>query len=157
MDSHHVAIISELLLTRGSVNVLEYGSGGSTVYWPILLRDRGRTFRWDAVEHDPEYVSRVSDGLRAAAASKTGSAVHLWSVGLDEGYVNVVDVLPDPPDICIVDGRKRVRCCQAARRRGTRCVILHDAQREYYARAEAGFKIVDKHPGVTGDLWVMWT
>jgi hypothetical protein len=169
MDSHHVAYITDLLLAKGSTTVLEYGAGGSTLYWPRLLLSRGRDFHWTAVAH----VEAVANDVQGALTEEVAAHVNIHYVdcgaqdqhlGRDHcmgEYVSVINTLTRQPDVVLVDGRKRVRCVRAARKmlEGTGAVImLHDAQREYYSGAWEGIEdmdYVDRHPGRLGELWVV--
>lgn len=171
-DSHHIAFISELLLARGHVNVLEYGSGNSTLYWPRLLSSCGRSFSWVAIEHVKEIVQKVIESGRGMNESGQELGVELRYIDCGfEGqlpgfhrcgwaYAGQVTTLAVKPDVVIVDGRWRAQCVLACRDAlaGTGAIILlHDAQREYYARAFEGIdkQLIDKHPGLRGDLWVV--
>lgn len=104
--------------------VFEYGSGQSTLFFAA------RAAQVVSVEHDAAWAGEVQSKLPANA--------RLLHVPLGDDYVQVADRFePGSFDLVIVDGRKRVRCAEHARRllspRGV--MILDDAQRTYYAPA----------------------
>lgn len=106
------------LLAPGS-RVLEWGAGGSTLYWPREFPE----LEWVTVEHDPAWAKAVRPRLPGNARLIERELGHAyWR--LEEGTF----------DLIIVDGRERVRCMDAARAylRPGGAVILHDSSRRRY-------------------------
>jgi len=149
MTSKEVDQVAASLLELGrslnhQMEVLEWGAGGSTVYFSDLLRGHGISFRWVSMEYNRLWHERVS------AAVGPGVEVVLFDVGntrreqrdlpMDE-YVAYPRTLNRKFDFILVDGRKRRRCLLEAWElvapQGR--VLLHDAQRRYYHCAMAGF------------------
>ena len=124
MADVEITIIDSIFQAQQPKRVLEWGAGGSTLYWPPQYNF---IEEWVAIEDDEAYAEAV----REQAAGK-------------------VEVLQlDPPqywqwaerlgqfDLIIVDGRHRVECLKAAlgllADKGI--VVLHDSGRSGYNEA----------------------
>lgn len=118
-----VALLDERL--QGDLDVFEWGSGASTLYF--ASRARSVT----SVEHDPAWYDRVSRGAPANVR------VLLQACDTDGAYCRAIDREPRRYDLIVVDGRDRVNCLMhglaALSERGV--ILLDDAQRERYAPA----------------------
>ncbi len=135
------------LLSYGPhVDVLEWGSGGSTVYYTKFLREKGVSYTWTSVEYNKRWYERVSDLVKSDPNTK----LVLFDVGNDvlrqrdlpmDEYVNYPATLGKKYDVIFVDGRKRRRCVlEAARLLNPRgVVLLHDARRTFYHCAFAAY------------------
>ena len=139
------------------VSVLEWGSGGSTVYFTQFLRTHGISYDWTSVEYNKGWAEKVSAELKG----DTDTHLVLFDVGNDEilqpdipmnEYVGYPKTLGKKFDLILVDGRKRRRCVLEARDLVTEngFVFLHDAQRGYYHDA---FKAYPRHRFLSGRLW----
>jgi len=126
------------------MEILEWGAGGSTVYFSSFLEKLGVKCRWVAVEYSRKWAGAV----RAAV----GPAVHieLFDVGNDEQaqrYMEMDSFVSYPATLgrrfhfILVDGRKRRRCLLEALKlvREDGVVYLHDAHRRYYRCALAEY------------------
>ena len=118
-----IEIVTALLEAREPGTVLEWGAGGSTVYWPLRFSDAS----WTAVENDMGWVKKVSETAPDNVTLLYRTAPDYWE-------------LPDvagPFDMVLVDGRHRVKCVK--RSKGLLAsggfVLLHDAVRPRYKPA----------------------
>jgi SAM-dependent methyltransferase len=135
--------IENTLREYKKVDVLEWGSGRSTNYFPELLQTEGIECTWTSLEHDPKWAAEVqkrgTKGVKVILAGKD-TPEYLQPKGL---Y-----------DVIYVDGRNRVKCLQHAKSilKPDGIVILHDAEREKYI---PGFKGYQGHTIITGKamLW----
>lgn len=150
MTVREVVHLERLLLdraaaARGPLDVFEWGSGGSTVYFPEFLRSRGVPFSWVSAEHSPHWESVVNGHLGDAGLLGDVRVKVLdpcdfnpkepghWAHPMGD-YVNYPLTLGRRFDVVVVDGRRRRRCLGAAE--GVLApgglVVLHDAGRPYY-------------------------
>jgi hypothetical protein len=120
MDPPEVAAMRALIEERRPHRVLEFGSGGSTLYWPAEFPD----LQWDAVEHNPSYANAIRARLPKNASLRLIDFPDYYRVS-------------GKYDLVIVDGRERLHCLDAARWlvKDGGAVLLHDAGRERYAPA----------------------
>lgn len=135
-----IRVMEELLVSYGSsVDVLEWGSGGSTVYYTNFLKDKGISYTWTSVEYNKVWYEKISDLIK----NDSSTTLALFDVGntdLRQRYTQMDEYVAYPAklgkkyDVIFVDGRKRRRCLLEAQRLlkpgGT--VLLHDARRTYY-------------------------
>lgn len=168
-----VRILEEQSRDKEYINVLEYGSGNSTVYFPNLLRKKGVKFMWYAVENSiPWYEQVVS---MVAKADLQGSVrCFLMSstyekdkdiqetLGMSE-YINFPGTLDIEFDVIIVDGRKRGECLELASEllAPDGVAILHDAEREEYHPAfqhfvNGGQFVCENKSPVPGGVQKLW-
>ena len=150
-------IKEELLAVRDhKLQVFEWGSGRSTIFYAKLLHSAGREFDWYAVDNSPEWFERSrSEVVRARLSGQVHvycsefpafwqipgynySNVILpnpWSDSASVAdYVNLPKKLEIAFDLIVVDGRFRRRCLQIAKEvlAPNGVVILHDADRTHY-------------------------
>lgn len=140
MSPEEILRVEQALLHHGShVDVLEWGVGGSTVYFTQLLRKQGISYTWTGIEYNREWYARIIELL------KNDPHVHLvlFDVGntankqrdvpMDE-YVAYPATLGKKFDVIVVDGRKRRRCLLEAAKllKPGGVVLLHDARRSHY-------------------------
>ena len=142
MRKHQLEIIEgELLaLNQSRLDILEWGSGGSTIHFTGFLLKNGIDYNWISIEHNKEWYNSVSDELRDDKNLKVylldevqNSTVSVRNVDMDD-YVSFPASLGRRFDFILVDGRKRRRCLLEAAKllKPHGIVILHDAQRSYY-------------------------
>jgi len=126
MSDRDVQAIANVLSERQPSRVLEWGAGGSTVYWP---RQFPFIRQWISVEHDRLYAYTIR--LRAPANVKMRilKPPAYW-LSIQGQY-----------DLILIDGRWRVECAAVAHDllAPGGCVLLHDAYRPRYAAIEAMF------------------
>jgi hypothetical protein len=149
MDPAEIQAMRKILVERKPHRVLEWGSGGSTMYWPRMFP----SIDWVSVEHNPDYAR--------ALKGKITSNVTLLQLDFPS-YHELTPKKAGMFDLIIVDGRKRVRCLNIGRdllvHGGT--VLLHDAGRERYTPARKFYQniIVLSPPKKAKDprgLWLM--
>lgn len=127
---------------KGEISILEWGSGGSTIYFSNFLQGKGISFNWLSLEYNKNWYHQVLD----RAKKEPNIEILLFDVGnnnlnqkhtnMDE-YVNYPTNLNKKFDFILVDGRKRRRCLLDAQKllNPNGVVFLHDAQRKYYHSA----------------------
>ncbi len=140
MNDDDIRCISKELLSRNKVDVLEWGTGNSTLYFTELLKGTDIKFRWDSIEHNPKWYKHVQDNNKNVELK-----IHLFQhenplnkatvndAPMDD-YVNVPRMLWRKYDVIIVDGMKRIRCLKMARQfmKEDAVLFLHDAERTCY-------------------------
>jgi predicted O-methyltransferase YrrM len=158
MPAADIGVIERLLLELpgdGPLRIFEYGSGGSSVYFPLFLRQRRRTFTWFALEHDAGWAHEVCRSLAKhglhdvhvlltaipdVTAARLNDATyrrHIVNGGRRVNYAAYTETprrLHGPYDFILIDGRDRKRCVETSipLLRPGGFVALHDAQRAYY-------------------------
>lgn len=147
-----------LSLPGRPLRILEWGSGGSTVYFTDFLRRQNIPYEWTSIEYHKGWHEKV----RNAVAEDPHTNVVLFDSGnesilqpnasMDE-YVKYPRKLGKTFDFILVDGRKRRRCLLEARGlvADGGFVFLHDAQRKYYHTA---FSVFPRSRFVSGRLWL---
>ena len=145
------------LKDRGPLDIFEYGSGFSTVYFAKFLKRRGTAFHLHSVDNNAFWHGKV----RAMADhAGVGAAVTLhlrtfepffkqaaWdenkpvvcgalapSSGAEEEYIRMPGSLGKKFDLIVVDGRFRRRCLEgmAAHLKPGGVIFLHDAEKKHY-------------------------
>lgn len=151
-------------LIRPNMSVLEFGSGGSTLY----LADKVASVY--SIEHDPIWYAEIHKKLEkyssvnhilVAGEQKDGSKEYksvngLFVEGLDfEKYAHAADQLPNQSvDLLIIDGRVRPQCLiQAKSKLKPGGILLFDnADRDSYQaviQSELNGWKMEKYSGVT--------
>ena len=145
MTDEETAETEKLFLRLGKkhLDVLEWGAGYSTKYFPDFLAKNGITFTWEAIEADVSwYIPIIELGLHRNVR------VHLFdeeifriddrrtverNFDMNE-YVSFPRKLGFEYDVIIVDGMKRPRCLVEATHllKEGGVVIVHDAHRLSY-------------------------
>ena len=124
---------------NGKVDILEWGSGGSTYYFSKFLEDNNTEYTWTSIEYNRNWYNKVSDLIKECKNTR----VILFDVGNDNlrqrniemsEYVDYPKTLNKKFDFILVDGRKRRRCLIESRDllSPNGAVYLHDAQRKHY-------------------------
>lgn len=116
--------LENFLKQKTDANVLEFGSGGSTVWMSKLTK------KLISIEHHTEWYRRVKNNIQQDA---TCNPVDLRF--LSRPYDKVCNEFPQEFfDLIIVDGRDRVKCIEASIRvlKPGGILMLDDAQREKY-------------------------
>jgi len=139
MDDNCIEALSKEIETlRDGCNVLEWGAGGSTIYYSNLLESFNIEHTWHALEYNRKWFDKLYSHRDFRIK------FHLFDYGgwtrdfctkhpMNE-YVSFPSQLGLEFDMIIVDGRKRRRCLLEAKKLLTKdgFVILHDCQRDYY-------------------------
>lgn len=143
MAHEETVILDKLIEDRKVITVLEWGGGGSTIYFP---KTHPRIRVWDTIEHDKEWYW----GLLARKDLPKSVGLN-YQPGKD--YFNAPKIFKY--DLIIVDGRDnegdRVECLKRAGEFLAKggIVILHDSGRLKYRK---GYKYFNHYeelaPGV---------
>ncbi len=141
MWDHEVRAIERILLAcpSGIIEVLEWGSGGSTVYFTQFLKQHGRRYRWTSLEYNKAWYEKIRD----AVAQDPNVEIVYFDVGNNwvrqqktnmDAYVDFPKTRSARYDITLADGRKRRRCMLIAKEclKPSGVALLHDAERHYY-------------------------
>ncbi len=159
MTGREIKAYKAILLSfkgKEQVNIFEYGSGFSTIYFARFLKDQGMDFHFHSVDNNVFWHNRVRKMVEENGLSKR---VHLylcpfvpfweksgWSwkkkpacgqfaphLQEEKDYIHLPLTLKKKFDLIVVDGRFRRRCLEvipAALSEGG-VVFLHDAEREH--------------------------
>lgn len=132
MDPPEVEALRRVLEERRPKRVLEWGAGGSTLYWPARFPE----IDWWSVEHNPDYAR--------ALKGKTPPSVTLLELAFPAYHELKAQDVGGLFDLIIVDGRRRVRCLDIARDllAPDGVCLLHDAGRARYAPARDYYQAV---------------
>ncbi len=144
MQDDQIELVERILLSFGKrkLNILEWGSGGSTLYFSQLLEKHGIDYEWISVEHSSkwynQFIGKVPQG-KIKVILKKQKAGNPATINLDH-YVHYPRELTNknkPPqffDFILVDGRARARCLVEAKFlvKPDGIIMLHDAEREKY-------------------------
>lgn len=147
MTEIEISFIKNLLRLIGSgVNVLEYGSGFSTIFYTQYLESLRYQYTWNSVEHDKKWYNDVQDKLDAYKLS----GAKLNFVDFDDAdprkddiiadiknrYVEMISTISGKIDIVIIDGRFRSRVYKYAMENthDDTVIIVMDSEREYYQK-----------------------
>jgi|GEM_PF-749684 predicted O-methyltransferase YrrM len=121
-----VEFLHKFLTQKPNARVLEFGSGGSTIWFSTY------TSNLVSIEHDPKWYEKVKTELKSDPAFNSVDLKFL-----SKPYYSVCDEFPDEYfDLILVDGRNRVRCAENSIRilKKGGILMLDDAQRPYYHR-----------------------
>lgn len=143
MQDDQVELVERILLSFGkrTLRILEWGSGGSTVYFPKLLEKKGINYLWMSLEHKEEWAEKI----RKETTKHKNVQVNLFkqksespsSINLD-GYVQhprvSCEIAENKFDFILIDGRARARCLVEAKFliKNNGIILLHDAERVKY-------------------------
>ena len=135
---------------RQPLDIFEYGSGFSTLYFARFLRSRNVRFHVHSVEHNKAWHLDIKRRIGQAGLGQEVT-VHLseFSPGCappktpaELNYVNMPRALGRTFDLIVVDGRFRRCCLEAAMSclKPQGIVFLHDAERTFYHGPLGRFK-----------------
>lgn len=163
MQPGQIELIERILTSFGKkrVDVLEWGAGGSTVYFPSLMDKKGIDYRWLSVEHNAKWFARMERALRhnPKVKLKLFEVDRRTAVAQDyDDYVSYPATLQRKFDFILVDGRQRARCLMLASNllEPGGIVFLHDAEREWYHHAFDFFDngVMLESGGPNQDGWI---
>ncbi|MDO8488569.1 MAG: class I SAM-dependent methyltransferase [Candidatus Omnitrophota bacterium] len=150
--------IFDIMGGRGNLDIFEWGSGFSTVYYAQYLRKRGIIFTWDAIDNNNSWAEKVR-GMIVKRGLKNSVSIHVkefpafwekpgwdWSVlppacgkfspKLQEelAYIAMPGSLGRRFDIVFIDARFRRHCLKVAKEILKPCgiIVMHDAQKQHY-------------------------
>jgi len=144
-----------LCLNKKDINVLEWGAGYSTKYFPDFLVKQGIVYNWLALEYNQKWYNIVKKfeipNVQLELFLEVKWQREFATKAPMNEYVDFPATLGSKFDIIIVDGRKRRRCLMESLKllKPNGIVLLDDAQRSYY---ECALKYFDGK-FITGTLW----
>ena len=145
MEPSSIAMLCDLL--SPTTRVLEWGSGGSSIFFSKYVR------QWDSVEHDATWVKEMVALSKDIPNLNVYSAQHSWD-NVGDGTLEQFEAYVKRPgtiatedgndsstgkntwDVIIVDGRARVECARMVLRNNwltdNGVVIVHEWERPAY-------------------------
>jgi len=182
MDPDDIEILREVMRayaeTGQPLEILEWGSGGSTLMCAELLHKLGVRFRWRSIEHHQSWNKRVRGKVAVSVKEekipKGAVTVHFMPLNTNGNtYIALPwldgdpEELKDVPesaikrqkfDIVIVDGRFRRRCVIRSRTllKPNGILLLHDAERPWYQCAKERYEHRAKLTTTTKKKRHMW-
>ena len=134
MDPSSVKMLCGLLTP--TTRVLEWGSGGSTVFFSQFVES------WDSIEHNSQWYKEMGGYTASMANVRMYTAPHSWNGNDDGTYAEFKDYVELPAkwerqfDVVLVDGRARVPCARSAIYNSllepNGIVVVHDWERVQY-------------------------
>lgn len=140
MQTDQIELVEKILCSFGKqkIDVLEWGSGGSTFYFPLELSAKKIEYSWLSIEHKKEWFDKMAASLQPVY---TNVSIHLFAADAkDPATINLDPYVKFPRktgrkfDFILIDGRARARCLVEARFliKPGGIIMLHDAEREKY-------------------------
>ena len=130
MDKIEVDILDKLLLELKPERCLEWGCGGSTLYFPEVHKEYIKS--WLSVEHDKNWYDEISK-----KCPKNACLVY-------EDFPKYITTPEGKFKFILVDGRQRLACLQSIKDKDLLApggiVVLHDSGRLRY---RPGFTLFD--------------
>lgn len=150
--------IFDIMAGRGNLDIFEWGSGFSTVYYAEYLRKRKIVFSWDAIDNNNSWVEKVR-WMIAKRGLENQVCIHIrefpafwekpgwdWSVLLppcgmfspkskeELDYIAMPRALGRRFDIVFIDARFRRHCLKTAKEvlKPGGIIVMHDAQKPHY-------------------------
>lgn len=163
MKRRETALVVELLRRLTPLRCLEWGAGYSTLYFPRFMAPRGS---WLSIEHDGTWGARVRSLCRdpRVRVEVVPPDRVPWSGPRNDGtaeefrtYVGRPEA-DGPFDFVLVDGRARPACVDAALRMlaPAGAVLLHDAHRDIYRNAGAGYRFQERFTDYRNEIGGLW-
>ena len=125
MNKNEIDCIASLLTQ--DLTVLEWGSGGSTLFFAPMVKE------WHSIEHNKQWFDKISQILPNnvnyyyVPANKAVS--RRYSTHADyKDYIEIIDTIKGKFDVVLIDGRARVACARYVKNRLTKngIIIIHD-------------------------------
>src|SRR3989344_1471109 len=160
MSPKEIMTMESILSSYGKrLDVLEWGSGGSTVYFTQFLKNKGISYTWTSIEYSKIWYERILDMVKgdknvSLALFDVGNTnVNQPDIPMNE-YVAYPATLGKKYDVILVDGRKRRRCLLEASKmlKPGGVVLLHDARRAHYHSSFSAYP--DSRMVLWTGLWV---
>lgn len=142
MTDREIAFIASFLNNRDVM--LEWGSGGSTVFFSRMVE------RYYSIEHDPAWYNAVKHELTEKNITNVSLFLSTRTKGntpaeIYGDYIATAGKMKINPSKVLIDGRCRRRCAIAALDfiGNDTVVFIHDFKREYYHSVLDYYYIVD--------------
>lgn len=167
-------LIIEKLNRSEKLDILEWGSGNSTLYFSLFLKAMGANFKWLALEHFIPWYNKVTNFIKEnnlqentkcclVSPTKEKNKIKQENNPMIE-YITYSYSAKNKFDMVIVDGRKRDQCLKHAMNfiKDSGVVVLHDAERVEYHKylkkyKEGGnFVLQIKSPNSQGGVQKLW-
>jgi hypothetical protein len=141
MKQREIRVFEEIIENIKPKNILEFGSGYSTLYYPTLIKNK---FFWNAIEHDlkwSEIIIKVNKNPNVKVNIVKPNNSNWKKIDSDgkkedfKDYISFPRTLDIKFDLIIIDGRARKYCLKENINLLTEkgVIIIHDANRsEYY-------------------------
>jgi predicted O-methyltransferase YrrM len=164
MKWREIAIIQEILTRLRPKKCLEWGAGYSTAYFPRFIPADSE---WISIEHDESWFTAIqllnkNPNVRLTHIPPDRYPFRdLYGDGTRDDLKTYIDYPMRERffDFVLVDGRARMECVARAAKildpQGV--MIMHDANREMYARGSAAFRhqaLFKDHRTDHGGLWI---
>lgn len=136
MADKEIEIIDNLIEKTQPKTCLEWGSGGSTNYFP---RKHACITRWVSIEHDPDWYKRIKELV--------SDTVSLKLLDKDDYYSKIYREYHETEfDFILVDGIYRRECMIAAHKflASAGFMLLHDSGRGEYTPSYGIYPHVEK-------------
>ena len=148
-------ILRTLAKGKTKLEILEWGMGGSTIYFPKYLMQQNIDFYWTSIEHDSKWFCKIKDmrGPHTKLVLIPLQGDNPYDEPMDD-YVDYLIAEDRKYDLIFIDGRKRARCLAMAARyiKPDGVVVLDDAFREKYHQS---FKYYNwKYLEDSNKLWI---
>lgn len=135
MKFKEVYILQQIIINKNPKNILEYGSGNSTLYFSKYLNIDSN---WTSIESEDYWFNYVKQYIQKNNNIKIHQITDLKDYSKSPKKIN-----PNLKyDIIIVDGRTRKKCINFSKSiiEKNGILILHDANRNYYYPKEINYK-----------------
>lgn len=139
MKQREKRIFEEVIKNLNPKEVLEWGSGYSTLYFPKMLP---KGTNWLSIEHDKEWYRILAPQNKAKNVDiKLMEHNENWKKNHFDGsyedfreYIEYPLNLKKKFNLIIIDGRARKECFKVAKKILSKdgVIIIHDANRKYY-------------------------
>lgn len=136
------ALLLELAGTNYIIDVLEYGTGFSAVYYPLFLKDNDIPYTWNSIENDKKWAIKINKLIREFKVNSKvwlceTSTKNLKKCGNNPAkirYSRHPDLIKKKFDLIYVDGRVRNRCLARCHKylKPDGVVLLDNANRKKY-------------------------
>jgi hypothetical protein len=152
MQDDQIKFIERILISfnKNHVDVLEWGSGGSTVYFTHFLKNRKISYKWLSVEHHKGWHKKISKILKNDTdinfliypQNKQDPQSINFDMYVNSPRVKAKETGLSKFDFILIDGRARARCLIEAKflLKPGGIILLHDGECDRYHYAFSHFE-----------------
>ena len=150
MSFRCIDVLNQILIQPDINHVLEWGCGGSTVYFSHKMATK-QQWTWISIDMDQQWIDRISPLVDHDHVTLIRATYETWlhPPKAQYGY-----------DLIIVDAERREECIILCRSYGWLSphgvIALHDAQRSQYHAVCRDLIICRYHREDVDDIWIMW-
>jgi len=163
----------EIASKKDHLNLIEWGSGGSTIHFSNFLRSNGISFKWHSIENYIPWYNKVMKLIIEHGLAET-TENHLVNPTCEErkeiqeemeldDYVNYPQNFNCKFDFMLIDARRRKQCLEIAPKylSSEGVVALHDAERAdciplFENFRDGGEYVVTTKSPVPGGVQKLW-